>query len=359
MTGVVHVINSLRTGGAETQLAMYLRNSSIRGQRIVTLEPGRTASVRIPGDVDVDVIVPRLSSDVVTLSRLTSALRATARDSVVCCWDFRPFVLGSAAGKLARRRTVANVRNMGFFYNAKHRLAERVAFRLVDVVVTNSLASERRIAAVSPRARTRRVPNGVEACTPTAAEPGAAPVAPSSRLTLVCVGRLDPIKGQTVLLDAFERCADLSDLELVFVGRGVSGLRDDGPSPALRRVRFIEDTDNVLLHLCESDLYVMPSLSEGMPNALMEALACGLPAIATDVPGVEDLLAAGAPIRVVPPGDAAALEAALRAADADRASLAAEGRRAADAMTASFSPETMAAAYDDLFAGLARGGSDG
>lgn len=60
-----------------------------------------------------------------------------------------------------------------------------------------------------------------------------------------------------------------------------------------------------------ADLYVLPSLYEGAPYTLLEALAMGLPCVASAVAGASDLRAAGAPLRLVPPADPAALAAAL------------------------------------------------
>lgn len=362
MTSVAHVINSLETGGAEMQLAMYLRHTRIVGQQILRLEPGRSDAVRVPEGTATELVVPSRSSDLSTVYRLARVIRRLEPSAVVCCWDFRPFVLGAAAGRLSGRRTVANVRNVGIFYTPVHRAAERVALRLAKIVVTNSLASQRRIRSVTHHAECLRIPNGIELH-----ESDRSEVRSRVRgdlgctgedLVFVSVGGLDPVKGQEILLDAFSSCSPLDRMTLVLVGRGVSTLDCRVAALGLEsRVRLVEDTDRVHEYLLAADVYVMASLSEGMSNALMEALASGLPAIVTDVAGVEDLLEAGAALRVVPSGQRDALAAEMRATRCNPLPLVKSGAECARAIRETFSAARMAAAYDSLFARLMHGGS--
>lgn len=77
-------------------------------------------------------------------------------------------------------------------------------------------------------------------------------------------------------------------------------------------VRFVEKTHDVPSWLQASDIFVLPSLREGLPNALLEAMACALPCVASRLPGITDVVISdGVNGLLVPPGDAAALERAL------------------------------------------------
>ncbi len=89
-------------------------------------------------------------------------------------------------------------------------------------------------------------------------------------------------------------------------------------------MRFLDLQADLLPALAAADLFVNPARSEGLPNAVLEALACGLPVVLSDIDGHRDgpLLAGGAALHF-PPGDAEALAAALSALAAD------PGRRAA------------------------------
>jgi glycosyltransferase involved in cell wall biosynthesis len=140
---------------------------------------------------------------------------------------------------------------------------------------------------------------------------------PLDRKILLWVGRMDPVKGLDVLLEA---CAllrqNLSDFHLCLVGDGflrptleatcqARGLAD--------RVTFVGSVlhDGLADWYRAADYTVLPSRSEGIPNVLRESLACGTPFVASRVGGIPEL-AEGPHHRLVPPGDPAALAQALR-----------------------------------------------
>jgi glycosyltransferase involved in cell wall biosynthesis len=131
------------------------------------------------------------------------------------------------------------------------------------------------------------------------------------------VGRLVWDKAQDVLLDAFALAGgDLDGWRLAIVGDG--GLRDDLRMRAERlgiagRVDWhgVVRDPHVFYHA--ADFFVLPSRREGTPNALLEAMSCGLPVIVSDgAPGPLELVEDGVTGLVVPVNDAAALASALR-----------------------------------------------
>lgn len=156
---------------------------------------------------------------------------------------------------------------------------------------------------------------------------------PLDRTVLLAVGNLKPIKGHDLLLDAIQRTGLRADrLVTVLVGH------DEAEARTARRIAALEGFDVRAVGLRDdvrdwyhaADLFVLPSRWEGFPNALLEAMACGLPAVATRVGGVPELLRDNETGLLVAPDDAAALALALRAllADADRrAALGAAARR--------------------------------
>jgi glycosyltransferase involved in cell wall biosynthesis len=77
------------------------------------------------------------------------------------------------------------------------------------------------------------------------------------------------------------------------------------------RVSFLGIRDDVPALLASADLFVFPSLWEGQGNALLEAMAVGTPIVATAIPSTVETLTDGAQASLVPPGDAAALAAAM------------------------------------------------
>src|SRR5581483_7788784 len=133
---------------------------------------------------------------------------------------------------------------------------------------------------------------------------------------LVTVAALDqPYKGIAVLLEAtHELRRDGHQVELVVVGGGalMAGLQDLARSLDLESaVSFagLLDRAGVRRALDAADLFVLPSLTEGLPRALLEAMARGLPTVATDVGGIPELLPADC---LVPPRDAGALARRIR-----------------------------------------------
>ena len=103
-------------------------------------------------------------------------------------------------------------------------------------------------------------------------------------------------------------------MRLRFLGEGplASSLEERARALGMAdRARFPGRVKDVPRHLAEADIFVLPSLSEGISNALLEAMAHGVPAIATDIPGNRDVIEDGRTGILVPPGDAPALSAAL------------------------------------------------
>jgi glycosyltransferase involved in cell wall biosynthesis len=137
------------------------------------------------------------------------------------------------------------------------------------------------------------------------------------------VGNLVPVKGVRFLVDAWallhQRGIVSRGDALVIIGGGVerdalqhrvvdSGVADSvrftGPMPQSLVAHWVG----------AADLLCLPSLSEGMPNVVVEALACGVPVVATTVGGVPDLIDSGSNGILVPPAESCALADALEAA---------------------------------------------
>jgi phosphatidylinositol alpha-mannosyltransferase len=130
---------------------------------------------------------------------------------------------------------------------------------------------------------------------------------------IVFVGRPEPRKGLAVLLEAFAR---LEGARLTLVG--VTPDEVNGAVPGVRAVGRVSDAERERL-LAEADVLCAPSLGrESFGLVLLEAMAAGVPVVASAIPGYAELLPPQCG-RLVPPGDAAALTAALAGVLADRA----------------------------------------
>ncbi len=133
-------------------------------------------------------------------------------------------------------------------------------------------------------------------------------------MQLLFVGRLDPVKGLRVLLEAFEAAhAEVPDLSLSVIGDGSdrSWLETEAARIGAVDVLGYKSQAEVAKALGASDVLVLPSFAEGVPVALMEAMVSSRPVIATRVGGVAELVEDGVSGRLVAPGDARALAAAM------------------------------------------------
>lgn len=132
---------------------------------------------------------------------------------------------------------------------------------------------------------------------------------------LCAVGRLSREKGQDVLIDAFARIAQRHDaLQVALAGDGPDRLALEAQATALgvrSRVHFLGHQPHVARIYAAADILVLPSRSEGMPNALLEAMATGTPVIASAVGGIPEVAHDGLDAWLVPSDDAPALAAAI------------------------------------------------
>lgn len=176
----------------------------------------------------------------------------------------------------------------------------------------------------------------------------------SAEVVAMAVGRLERVKGHSVLLEAMALLPD-DGLRLVLVGEGSERpfLQEQVSRLGLGdRVTFTGARTDVAALLNSADIAIMPSLNEGMGRSALEAMACGKPVIASRTGGVPDLVREGKEGFLVPPGNAAALAQALRSLAQDPNLRAAMGQQARTRANQEFSIETMItkieAVYDSL-----------
>ena len=191
------------------------------------------------------------------------------------------------------------------------------------------------------------IPNPVSPCPPPEpAPPGAPPP------YIAAMGSLRPVKGFSFLLRAFATLhKEFSNWSLLILGEGPQ--RDELESLAhtleIRdRVHLPGRVDNPAPHLLQAELFVLPSLSEGFPNSLCEAMACGLPAVASDCrSGPAEIIRDGHDGLLVPPGDETALAQSLAALMRDKTQRETMGRNAAE-ISQRFNETTILTAWDTL-----------
>jgi glycosyltransferase involved in cell wall biosynthesis len=256
---------------------------------------------------------------------------------------------------------LASVRDTGDHLTPLQRTAQRLVCRMADRVLANAGAVRARLVREGyDPARIQVIPNGVDLTRFAAArrpwrgraELGVAPDAP-----LVAVAaRLDPLKGIEHFVDAAALLARrFPGVVFVVVGAGepASLLARSARLGLHGRLAFTGHRDDVAELLADAAVSVLPSLSEGHSNSLLESMAAGAPVVATRVGGNVETVADGVTGLLVPPGVPAALAEAIGSLLADPARAAAMGRAGRRRAAERYSVGTMIEATQSLYLDLA------
>jgi glycosyltransferase involved in cell wall biosynthesis len=287
-------------------------------------------------------------------------LCGTVAPDIVHTHGYRPDVL---AGGIARRLGHATVTTVHGFTGggARNRLYEWLqlrAFRRFDAVVAVSRPLSERLAAagVSP-ARLHVIPNAYPArglpLSPAEAR-SALGLAPRG-FRLGWVGRLSAEKGADVLVDAMGLLRDLPiSLSVLGTGREFAALTTRAAAAGLGdHIRWHGTVADAGRLFSAFDCFVLSSRTEGTPIVLFEAMAAGVPVVATAVGGVPDVIS-GTEALLVPPENPAALAEAIRAVHADPPAAAARAVAARRRLEAEFGVAEWITRYDVTYDAVAR-----
>jgi len=247
---------------------------------------------------------------------------------------------------------------------AVHRVLYRIGARIVDGVIAVSDETARSFRAVAGDVGTKVTVVGNAVDVDRHLEPADRETV-RARLgfgagehLMTMVGTFKAQKGHRTLVEAAGTVVPrFPSLHLLLIGDGelVGEIRDQIHAAGLSdRIHFLGTRRDVPDLLAASDSFVLPSLWEGLSLALVEAMASGLPIVATDVSGTSRLVIDGVTGRLVPPGDPKALAEAMAELLEDPASaarLAAAGR---ERVAASFGARDQAERLAALFRGVAR-----
>jgi len=254
--------------------------------------------------------------------------------------------LAGAPVRIGNRRELATADK-----SAAQLACQRTAYRLAHVVVANSDAASAllRREGVPPH-KIRTIANGLDITQ-------FAPPAhrPDVRRILI-VANLRPEKGHDLLIDASVRIADRHPA-VEFQVAGDGPLRDDLIARAVAngvrdRFHFLGHRNDVPALLAASDLFVLPSRSEASPNAVIEAMAAGLPVVASRMGGIPELITPGVTGELVPPGDATGLAECLMSLIERPAHRHALGSAARAHVARRYSFDRMVASFEELYLSL-------
>jgi glycosyltransferase involved in cell wall biosynthesis len=362
---VMHVIDSSGIYGAETVLLNLASAQQSRGGRPVVLSVGGSS---VP-EKAIEVEARRRGIDCVPL-RIRDGLNLKgARQVAETARGQRADVLHSHGykgnillGLLPRRSRPAPVVTTLHGWTARSAFSKLGVYRFIDqrmlprldgvVLVNEAMRRLPALARLDPPAVT--IANGVTPADP-AAELDPALSAAIGALRARCsllfgvVGRLSPEKNVTALVEALRGCTD-ARAGLVILG--------DGPErgaveAAIARLGLGGRTllggyvANGRDYLPSLDALVIPSLTEGLPMVLLEAMAASVPVISTRVGEIPTVLAGFG--QLVPPGDVPALAGAMSGVASDLPRFRELGARAAERVAGEYSAAAMARRYDDVY----------
>jgi glycosyltransferase involved in cell wall biosynthesis len=317
-------------GGTGRHVRMLAAGCAARQVRAEVFGPARTdhdfgfSAVPGVGFTEVDIADrPRVLRDLRALARLRRLLRAW-RPDVVHAHGVRAGALAAIAAAFTRPTahearpavivTVHNAPPAGGLTGAIYRVLELIVARSADSVLCVSPDLEARMRAAGARRVARAV-------VPAPAPPRDVPAEPKVRgvsaetppPVVLAVGRLAPQKGFATLLAAAALWRDLQPPPLlVIAGEGPLEAQLKRQAAALGlAVQFAGSRRDVPALLASAAVFVLPSLWEGQPLIVQEALRAGAPVVATRVGGTPELTGENAAL-LVPPGDPERLAAAVR-----------------------------------------------
>jgi len=357
---ICHVVLSLRPGGLENGVVNVINglpSPQFQSSVICLQESGEFAERIKDRSVEVVPMGLKPGNDPKMPFQVASVLRRL-KPHIVHTRNIEAFFYGAVAAKIARVPHVIHSEHGRTFPETRLRSwVQRALVRGTDCTfaVTARLREDLVRYIGLPASRIEVLYNGVDLGKFSAARPPRAPDAP---IRIGSVGRMVPVKNYPLLLEALAKLPADCRWTCRLVGDGPE--RDRLRTIALQlglqdRVEFLGHREDVAALLQEMDIFVLPSISEGMSNTLLEAMAAGAAAIASDVGGNSEIVANGASGLLFPSGDAATLGEHLARLINDEGLRTRLCNAARERMHAEFSITGMIDRYASLYRRVAQG----
>jgi len=359
---IAHLIESDGPGGAERMLAHLAAELQAGGSQNLAILPadGEGWLARQLAGTGVAIECFRLERPV---SRACARwLSETFRRHRVALAHSHEFTMAVYGAWASWRNSIPHVVTMHgsryYAHRLRRRLALRVSFGLSGrvVAVSNSLAHHLSHDLWLPRSRVTTIPNGVRNSTSASSHLRAELRLGSADRLLLAVGNLYPVKGHRYLLEALALLQRRHpNLHVAIAGRGelADALRAQAQELGLAdHVHLLGLRADIPDLLAAADVFVLPSLSEGLPLALLEAMFAGCPIVASDVGEIRTALAGGDAGLLVEPGQARALALALDRLLSTQSQARALGVRAARRAAAEYDISHMVTRYVAIYEAL-------
>ncbi len=365
---VFHMANSLETGGSEHQMVEIACRQKARGQEITVgclSRKGPLLDVLAQAGIGVSEFNPE--GRLVGLAGIRQIIRLTVflrrhRVDVFQSHDLYSTLLGVPAAWLARVPVIISSRRdlaSWWWYTRRNRRILRHIQNFSSRIIANSQAVEDFLVREDgfDRRQIRVVRNGVDFKRFANASGDREKLFPNlgrdDRLIAVVANMNVKSKGHSDLIAAGQEiCQEFPGAKFLCIGDGIERRELERTVEELRlrnHFLFLGRRDDVPNILACCDLFVLPSWAEGLPNSVLEAMAAGVPVVATRVGGIPEIIADGVGGLLVPAQDSRALAAAIAQLlrDPQRAQRFAEV--AQERARTEFSYERLLAALDRLY----------
>jgi len=367
---IAHVLYRLDTGGMERVLVTVINHTRSKYRHAVICLDGFSAFREKIADPNVPCLAlqKKPGKDWSCYFRLWKALRKLKPD-LVHTYNFGALDAAPVARIAGARRIVHGERGRDASDPRGESRKYRYLRRWMTPFIDRYLAVSRDLhdwlienVGIDP-ARVVWIPNGIDVDSFVVApakkltRPLLESFAPPGTILIGTVGRLDPVKDQAGLVSAFNLlCESLPDvrsrLRLVIVGEGPRRAMLEAQVADLglaTQVCLLGNRDDVPALLPEFDIFVLSSIAEGMPGVVLEAMAAGLPVVATEVGGVGEVVLPGVTGLLVPAGDPLALTRALANYVSDEALRVQYGDAGRKLVETRFRVNDMVSAYAALY----------
>ena len=364
---IAHVLPSFEIGGQERVALDVARAHRAAGHRVLACTflrggEGPLAPAFREAGVETRLVPkgPRLDP---LLPVRFAALFAREGIDVVHTHNPLALVYGAPAGRLAGAVVVHTKHGENREEQGRRLVLRRAVASLADAFVAVSAATAEAARATRDVAegKLRVIPNGIDVARFSPGRGARAAVRaelgiPGDAWVVGTVGRIAPGKNQALLVRVLAGSLG-PGARLLVVGDGpdAGALREAAAAAGVARWTHVTGARADVPRLLEAlDVFALPSLSEGLPLVVLEAMATALPVVASAVGGLPVVVAEGETGHLVPPGDAAALGARLAALAAEPGRARALGACGREVVVARYSLERMSAAYLELYDELLR-----
>jgi glycosyltransferase involved in cell wall biosynthesis len=357
---VLVMANHLNTGGAETFVVRLANELTGRGHHVVVLSAGGELMPKLRPEV-VRAVAPCRAKTPWGLWEVARTTRQLVRDqeiqvihanstnTAMSAWLSRkgesyPPIISSAHGVwepwkkrgVARSFGLCSDRVVGCSEELTNDLLAHGLLPSKAMTIHNGIPLPNDVMAVYDRAALRRALD-----------------LPTNRPLILGVGRLVEQKGFVTLIEAMPRVLAVQpDAQAILVGSGELQEALAARAEALgvsHAVRFLGRRDDVPRLLAAADIFCLPSLDEGLPLAIAEAMAAGLPVVATPVGGVPEIVSQGETGWLVPPRMPAALALRLIGLLNDPDMAQAMGQAGRERVVQGFTLERMTTRFEHLY----------